>query len=88
MATRRNADWGVVVAGIVLMGLGVFFILVLFEVLEFETLKYVAPILLVLVGLYVMFRGFNAGGWDKGADSTASTYDAYRPRRPEGGPEA
>ena len=88
MASRRNADRGVVVAGIVLVGLGVFFMLVLFDVVEFSTLKYVAPILLVLVGLFLVFRGFNAGGWEKGTDTSAPTFDAYHPRRPEGGPEA
>jgi hypothetical protein len=87
MASRRSADWGVVGAGIVLVGLGVFFTLVLFDVLDFSTLRYVAPILLILLGLFVVMRGFNAGGWAKGDDSSAATFEGYRPRSPEGGPE-
>jgi hypothetical protein len=87
MASRRNADWSVVSAGIVLVVLGGFFFLVLLDVIEFSSLKYVAPILLVLVGLFVLMRGFSSGGWVKGTDSSAATFEDYRPRRPGGDPE-
>jgi uncharacterized membrane protein HdeD (DUF308 family) len=88
MAPRRRADVSVVVAGAVLIVLGVFFFLVILDVVSFSSLKYVAPILLVLVGLFVLMRGFNSGSWDKGTDTSAGTFQDYRPRRPGGDPEA
>jgi hypothetical protein len=88
MASRKRADYGVVVAGIVLVALGGFFFLVILDVVSFSALKYVAPIVLVLVGLFVLMRGFTSGGWEKGVDTSAPTFDDYRPRRPGGDPEA
>ena len=88
MASRRGADLTVVIAGVILVVLGIFFFLVLLDVLEFETLKYVAPIALVLIGLFVLMRGFNTGGWDKGTDNSAPTFQEYHPRRPGGDPDA
>lgn len=88
MASRKRADLSVVAAGVVLVVLGGFFFLVILDIVSFSSLKYVAPILLVLVGLFVVMRGFNSGGWDKGSDTSAETFQGYRPRRPGGDAEA
>jgi uncharacterized membrane protein HdeD (DUF308 family) len=87
MASRRRADLSVVAAGVVLVVLGGFFFLVLLDVLELSVLKYVAPILLVVVGVLVLMRGFNSGGRDKGSDASAGTFQDYHPRRPGGDTE-
>lgn len=87
MASRRRADLSVVAAGVVLVVLGGFFLLVLLDVLEFSVLRYVAPILLVLVGVFVIMRGLHGAGWDKGSDASAGTFQDYHPRRPGGDSE-
>jgi uncharacterized membrane protein HdeD (DUF308 family) len=88
MSSRRQPDWSVVGAGIVLVVLGVFFFLVLLDVVDFSALKYVAPILLVLVGGFVLMHGLTSGRWEKGSDTSAATFQEYHPRHPGGDPGA
>ncbi|HEX2241378.1 MAG TPA: hypothetical protein VHJ82_09590 [Actinomycetota bacterium] len=71
-----------VLAGIVLVGLGVVFILAEADIIEIK-FQYVAPVVLILVGLFVLARGFQPGAtWRKQEVDDDGTFASMRPRRP------
>ncbi len=71
-----------VAAGAVLVGLGVVFLLVEADVIEVK-LQYVAPVVLILVGLFVLLRGFQRGAsWTKEESEDDGSFASMRPRRP------
>ncbi len=80
--SARGTNPTIVVAGIVLVGLGVLFLLMEMDVVRLE-FKYVAPIVLIAVGLLVLVRGVSAGPrWTKQEQPGDGTFDSMRPRRP------
>jgi hypothetical protein len=69
-------------AGALLVALGVVFLLVEADIIEIK-LQYVAPIVLILVGLFVLLRGFRADAtWSKQEGDDDGTFASMRPRRP------
>ncbi|MFN2527017.1 MAG: hypothetical protein ABR505_12280 [Actinomycetota bacterium] len=71
-----------VIAGAVLVGLGIVFFLAEADVIEIK-FQYVAPVVLILIGLLVLFRGFQSGAtWRKEEADDDGTFASMRPRRP------
>ncbi len=71
-----------VLAGMILVGLGVIFILAEADIIEIK-FQYVAPVILILVGLFVLARGFTPGPtWRKQEVDDDGTFASMRPRRP------
>ncbi len=81
MASRGFSTF-TVMAGAVLVALGVVFILAEADIIEIK-FQYVAPVILILIGLLVLVRGFSPGAtWRKEEVDDDGTFASMRPRRP------
>lgn len=81
MAARGFSTF-TVLTGAVLAGLGIVFLLAEADIIEVK-FQYVAPVILILVGLFVLVRGFQPGAtWRKQEADDDGTFESVRPRRP------
>ncbi|HVF53517.1 MAG TPA: DUF5668 domain-containing protein [Actinomycetota bacterium] len=78
----RGFNGGVVTAGVFLVALGVFFLLLEAGIVELD-IKYVAPAVLIVLGLWIVMRGLRVGPTPTKQDiPNDGSFETYRPRRP------